>query len=639
MKITSIRQLLLHRLILMVLLPMFLVNWLVLSISVASIKKTIHRRNTMVKIMIDHFFQDYEDVLDQTHRVFSREDLEDHEKNDYLKTWIENFKGLEKLGILNLDGIIQYSSKAEDVGTDMSNFKFIESALNEEGAAWSGFAFYSRDGKKQIMAAKRFGENILVTHIDLQCFNKIFNEITENSRSKIFILDNDGNAIFYNAGDISTERQNSLRYKYIFRKKNRNHAEIDLIKEETSGDTVENFLEIKKTGWSIVFIEEEGRKFIFIWDFYKYIILILGLFTLIMISMVYFIIKKILSDIKKLKEIADRVSNEELPEKNNYKILEIEKLADKFLEMGKTVLERKNILKEEISFLETLLDTIPEPVYFKDKEQRYLGCNETYAGYLGIKKEELQGKTVYDLYPKDRADGYHKADEELIKTGKSQLYESKLINKILGCQRDVMFHKSVFRNLDGEIAGIIGVVQDITNLKKAMEKLKTLSTIDGLTEIYNRRGFDELSIKNWKEAIRCKKEVSVIMGDLDIFKLYNDHYGHQGGDECLKKIARVLKNSCKRPLDIVARYGGEEFIILLYNTNLEGAKVVSETIIKNIQNLNIEHVKSKHDKRVTISLGAASQIPIVGENIEILIKNADKMLYRAKENGGNRVEV
>ncbi|WP_028857636.1 sensor domain-containing diguanylate cyclase [Psychrilyobacter atlanticus] len=639
MKITSIKHLLLYKLILMVILPMFLVNWLVLSISAASIKKTILRRNTMVEIMIDHFFEDYEHILDQTNRVLSREELKEEEKNNYLKVWRKNFEGVEKLDILDLNGVIKHSSVGEDAGDDMSNFKFIERAVNEKKASWSEFEFYSRNGKEQIMVAKRFDKNILVANITLKSFSKIFNKLAKNSGSKMFILDNDGNAIFYNVGEMSTERKNALRYKYIFMKKNMGNSQVDLIKKEIFDDTIENYLKIRKTGWTTIFIEEEGRKFIFIWDFYKYIILILGLFTLLMISTVYFIVKKILNDIKKLKKIAEKVSNEELPEKKKYNISEIEKLADKFLEMGEIVLERKRILKEKVSFLETLLDTIPEPVYFKDEEYRYLGCNETYAKYIGIRKEELQGKTVYDIFPKDRADMYHRADEELMKTGKAQLYERKLINKMVGYERDVIFHKSIFKDLDGEKTGIIGVVQDITSLKKVMEELKTLSIIDTLTKIYNRRGFNELSIKNWKEAIRYKKKVSIIMGDVDKFKLYNDYYGHQAGDECLRKIAKTLKSSCKRPLDIVGRYGGEEFIILLYDTDLEGAEVVSETIIKNITNLNIEHIKSKHGKKVTISLGGASLIPKVGDNIEILINMADKMLYKAKENGRNRVEL
>lgn len=598
MKITSIRQLLLYKLILMVILPMFLVNWLILSISAASIKKTILRRNTMVEIMIDHFFEDYEYILDQTNRVLLREDLKEEEKSEYLKIWRTNFEGLEKLDILDLNGVIKHSSIKEDAGIDMSNFKFVERAIREKRAAWSEFEFYSRNGKERIMVAKRFGRKILVANINLDSFSRIFDELTTNSGSKMFILDNDGNAIFYNVGDMSTERKNTLRYKYIFMEKTKENNQVDLIKEEIFNDTIENYLKIRKTGWTTIFIEEEGRKFIFIWDFYKYIIFILGLFTLLMISIVYFIVKRILNDIKKLKKISEKVSNEELPEKNKYKILEIEKLADKFIEMGKTVLERKKILKEKVSFLETLLDTIPEPVYFKDEKYRYLGCNETYAKYLGVKKEDLQGKTVYDIFPEDRADVYHKADEKLMETGKSQLYERKLINKMVGYERDVMFHKSVFKDLDGKKAGIIGVVQDITNFKKVMEQLKTLSMMDALTKIYNRRGFNELSAKNWKEAIRYEKKVSIIMGDIDKFKLYNDYYGHQAGDECLRKIAKTLKNSCKRPLDIVGRYGGEEFIIFLYDTDLEGVGVVSKTIIKNVQNLNIEHIESKYEKKL-----------------------------------------
>lgn len=128
------------------------------------------------------------------------------------------------------------------------------------------------------------------------------------------------------------------------------------------------------------------------------------------------------------------------------------------------------------------------------------------------------------------------------------------------------------------------------------------------------------------------------MLDIDKFKLYNDHYGHQAGDECLKKIAEKLEKSCKRPSDIVGRYGGEEFIIFLPDTTLEGARTVAEKIRKNIENMEIEHVKSRHGGVVTVSLGISATVPNNEYEMEKLIGKADKMLYQAKELGRNRVE-
>lgn len=128
------------------------------------------------------------------------------------------------------------------------------------------------------------------------------------------------------------------------------------------------------------------------------------------------------------------------------------------------------------------------------------------------------------------------------------------------------------------------------------------------------------------------------MVDIDRFKLYNDTYGHQAGDECLKEIAEKLEESCKRSMDIVARYGGEEFIILLPDTDLDGARMVAKKINKNIQDMKIEHVKSEHGEIVTVSIGVASDIPKDEKSLEKLIGLADKMLYLAKESGRNRVE-
>jgi transcriptional regulator with PAS, ATPase and Fis domain len=162
----------------------------------------------MAKIMINHFFEDYEDILDQTNIVFFRENMEDYEKNNFLKIWKDNFKGLEKLDILTLDGVIKYSSKAEDVGSDMSNFKFIEKAVTKKIASWSEFQLYPTNRKNQIMVAKKIGQKILVANIDLQCFSKILNEIANNGKNKMFILDNNENAIFYNVGNMNIERKN-----------------------------------------------------------------------------------------------------------------------------------------------------------------------------------------------------------------------------------------------------------------------------------------------------------------------------------------------------------------------------------------------------------------------------------------------
>ncbi|MEA1966950.1 MAG: diguanylate cyclase [Thermodesulfobacteriota bacterium] len=186
------------------------------------------------------------------------------------------------------------------------------------------------------------------------------------------------------------------------------------------------------------------------------------------------------------------------------------------------------------------------------------------------------------------------------------------------------------------IINIKDTVTAETKLKKANDKLKKLSTIDGLTQIANRRQFDEYCAMEYKRLTREKRILSIIMCDVDYFKLYNDTYGHQAGDECLKSIAKAIQVSVKRPSDLAARYGGEEFVVVLPNTDSTGAMHVAEYIRLAVKTLKIVHSKSTVDRYVTLSLGMASMIPIENSTNEILVDMADKALYKAKEQGRNR---
>lgn len=169
--------------------------------------------------------------------------------------------------------------------------------------------------------------------------------------------------------------------------------------------------------------------------------------------------------------------------------------------------------------------------------------------------------------------------------------------------------------------------------------LKDLSSIDELTQISNRRIFNQHFEYEWKRMKREKKPLSIILCDIDFFKLYNDHYGHQAGDECLKKVASMLKKAAQRSCDLVARYGGEEFVIVLSGTASEGAECVAETIINDFKREQIPHEASIVSGFVSVSLGIASAIPSDTCQCEEILKIADQALYKAKANGRNRYET
>jgi two-component system chemotaxis family response regulator WspR len=177
-----------------------------------------------------------------------------------------------------------------------------------------------------------------------------------------------------------------------------------------------------------------------------------------------------------------------------------------------------------------------------------------------------------------------------------------------------------------------------SQLAEANRTLQKLSSLDGLTGIANRRSFDETLKKEWNRAMRTEKTIGLIMLDIDFFKLYNDHYGHQGGDDCLKQVAQGLDSAIHRETDFLARYGGEEFSAVLPDTDLKGSLKVAEEMRLAVKALRLEHAKSKVTDIVSVSLGVSSITPLMGTEPEILIAAADQALYKAKEDGRDRVK-
>jgi len=169
--------------------------------------------------------------------------------------------------------------------------------------------------------------------------------------------------------------------------------------------------------------------------------------------------------------------------------------------------------------------------------------------------------------------------------------------------------------------------------------LRELVARDGLTGIQNRRMFDQHIQRIWQQAVREEERVAVLLADIDCFKDYNDRYGHQAGDECLRAVAVSLSQCARRPLDFVARYGGEEFAVVLYEASREYVAEVLTRIQRSIAELNIPHEASRVASRLTVSIGAAFILPSSDRTHDGLIQLADEALYSAKEQGRNRVVV
>jgi diguanylate cyclase (GGDEF)-like protein len=180
-------------------------------------------------------------------------------------------------------------------------------------------------------------------------------------------------------------------------------------------------------------------------------------------------------------------------------------------------------------------------------------------------------------------------------------------------------------------------VRNHMELKRHRDFLEDLSLADGLTAIANRRRFDEALLSEWRRARRTRSALGLLLLDVDFFKLYNDHYGHAMGDECLRQVAGTIAMLARRPGDLCARYGGEEFAVILPQTDLSGVLQLGERLRASVTDLEIPHAGSSVNPLVTISLGAASMRPTGDLTPEDLLRQADKRLYEAKSAGRNRV--
>jgi diguanylate cyclase (GGDEF)-like protein len=182
-------------------------------------------------------------------------------------------------------------------------------------------------------------------------------------------------------------------------------------------------------------------------------------------------------------------------------------------------------------------------------------------------------------------------------------------------------------------------IKNYLDLKIKNDMLEKLSMYDGLTNIRNRRFFDETFEKTFSEIKRDKKSLAVLMIDIDFFKPYNDNYGHGQGDETLRKVAKALEKTIKRASDFVARYGGEEFVILLKDINKDGVEAVANNLLNAVRELKITHEFSKIENYVTVSIGASfynSSSDIT--KLELLLK-ADETLYNVKNSGRNNFAI
>ena len=293
-------------------------------------------------------------------------------------------------------------------------------------------------------------------------------------------------------------------------------------------------------------------------------------------------------------------------------------------------------LKNE-EFLNMLFETIPDPIFFKDENFNFIKCNTAFCNALNLKKEDIYGKNGYELFSKENADLFNEKDIELFEELSTQKYEVKF--KISSSEERIIVLNKAVCILNGKKIGIVGLLQDVTKSKEIEYKLKEENIKDHLTSLYNRRGIEELGSSILKDAIRNGKGLAVLMIDVDYFKLFNDRYGHQAGDNCLIEVGKIIKGSCYRSMDLAGRYGGEEFIVILPDIDMDGALKVAERINMGIKELGIEHMGNNNKNIVTASIGVYFSVPSSNSKLKEYIDKADKNLYLAKGQGRDFIKT
>lgn len=317
-----------------------------------------------------------------------------------------------------------------------------------------------------------------------------------------------------------------------------------------------------------------------------------------------------------------------------------------FIVLGTDITDRK-IAEEKLQKSEAryrfIVEAANEGIIILNPDLKISFVNHKLSSMLGYESEELLGLSFKSLLFAE-----HLSDLDVQmkqrRQGQDALYE-RYLRKKDGSKHWVFISAKALMDDEGHYTGSFAMLTDIharklleEQLKNAIKKLEVLSNVDGLTNLANRRYFDETLALEYARLSQSNAKLSFIMIDIDFFKGFNDSYGHLAGDDGLRQVAKVLANSISRPEDLVARYGGEEFICMLPETSMEDARVIAEEMRTTVENLHIYHKDSKVSDYLTVSLGVATTQCLQNQDVFETIHNADQALYQAKSNGRNRVE-
>ncbi len=456
--------------------------------------------------------------------------------------------------------------------------------------------------------------------LELQAQGRKFSQIIEEHEDGYYEIDLKGNFVFFNRAILLISGYPSDELRSI------NSAE--LVAAENRSEARQLYLDVLKKGTATRYVEINFRK---------------KDGTTVFVKMTAALVRSANGEISGFHGFVRDITESRFHEEQQKRIQEQLDDTNEILERAVADSNEKAVEAEIANIeLNQIFNTSLDGMWILDLKRNIVRVNDTMAAMLGMAKAEIVGYKCYDILAGHCCDNQECTVKRIKKKKLPTFNDIELPTK--ETLTPYTLTATPFYGIESELVGVLENFRDITErktaertLRRANDELKRLATIDGLTDIANRRTLDDCLEKEWRRVTREKGELAFILSDVDFFKKYNDTYGHLEGDECLKAVARALEGAVRRPADFVARYGGEEFAVVLPNTDLKGAVCVAENVRRAVEDLKIEHRCSDTAPVVTLSLGVACARPATGHLLERLLTTADQALYNAKESGRNQV--
>lgn len=310
--------------------------------------------------------------------------------------------------------------------------------------------------------------------------------------------------------------------------------------------------------------------------------------------------------------------------------------------LGREVIARQRMasaLRSREAIFRLMAEESSDVVMRIDFDGTILYASPACMRIVGWTQNELMGTSALaGIHLEDRP----RIENSVASLRRGEIHETKVDYRTNHKSRGMIWLETALRatrdQTTGRVDGVVAISRDMTLHKQLERRLADLAATDPLTGLANRRCFDQCLADEWSRARREGKPLSLLLLDIDHFKAFNDRYGHQGGDECLRKVAELLKSHARRPGDLAARYGGEEFVLLLPQTDSAGCREVGERVREGLWSLAIPHEASSTNSVVTASFGGTTAWPgLSNSSVPDFVEAADRALYRAKECGRNGV--